>query len=57
VRPLSLGALWATIVLALTAATTALLLGPDWTLSHRFAIIGASLGWGGSVAIRRHRRQ
>jgi hypothetical protein len=56
VRPVSLGALWTTITLVAISAVTALALGPDWTIRHRFAIIGASVGWGASVAIRRRRR-
>jgi len=55
VRPVSLGALWTTITLVAISAVTALALGPDWTVSHRFAIIGASVGWGASVAVRRRR--
>jgi hypothetical protein len=56
VRPLYLGLLAATGVFVLTAVATALAFGADWTITNRFAILGASLGWGASVAIRRHRR-
>ncbi|MFC3477382.1 hypothetical protein [Halobacterium litoreum] len=40
-------------VLATVAATLAF--GVDWTLDHRFAILGASVGWGASVAVRDRR--
>ncbi|MDH5019303.1 hypothetical protein [Halobacterium rubrum] len=56
-RPASFGALWTTVVLVAISGVTTLAFGVDWTISHRFAIIGASVGWGTSVAIRRRRRR
>jgi hypothetical protein len=57
VRSVSLGALWTTVVLVAISGATALAFGPEWTIRHRFAIIGASVGWGASVTIRRRRRR
>jgi len=56
VRAAYSGLLAATGVFVLATVAATLAFGADTALDNRFAILGASAGWGAAVALRRRTR-